>query len=287
MTVIRHSEQATYNSTNEYLLSNVQTEFAHTIEEQAYVDNVNHGSDIASNTTMASISNLQRMTFRYCLSLTKSRTDAEDLVQDTWLKVLNRKQGHNHANPEALLLTIARNTWIDQLRRKQLGLRKTFAERSSTVVQDESSLGIESALQAIIRHLPPLQRTVFMLRDVFGYSIVETAEKLETTVGAVKAAHHRARQSLEAVKREMIGDDLLSKVSTMPDESQEEAERQVLHAFVSAYRLEDAEALVQLYQSNSEARLIQKAPTPIAKMSKNRLADNGYPHVRSCLSLAA
>ncbi|WP_231638639.1 RNA polymerase sigma factor [Paenibacillus sp. JCM 10914] len=63
---------------------------------------------------------LNALLHRYCLSLTSSEWDSEDLVQDTWLKALEYTQDRSHPNPEALLLRVAKNTWIDRARREQL-----------------------------------------------------------------------------------------------------------------------------------------------------------------------
>ncbi|OKP96970.1 RNA polymerase sigma factor [Paenibacillus sp. P46E] len=150
--------------------------------------------------------------FRYCLSLTRSSLEAEDLAQDTWTKSLAYAKFADNTNPEALLLRIAKNTWIDAIRRKaSMGraLERTQALISSSLVQitdqapGEARARIELAFQVLIRHLSPLQRTVFVMRDVLGYSANETAEMLETTGGAVKAALHRARQALGAVRKEL------------------------------------------------------------------------------------
>lgn len=177
---------------------------------------------------------------RYCLTLTQSPWDAEDLAQDTWVKSLsymktsdsgstnplneNNQMNHtshsnhtnhtnhtnqvNHAthpNPEALLLRIARNTWIDRVRRKATLSRLLELEQSRT--EDTAAHGsfeIETAFQALQEHLSPLQQAVFLLRDVFGHSGIEAAEILDTTEGAVKAALHRARQALPVVRQELL-----------------------------------------------------------------------------------
>lgn len=174
---------------------------------------------------------------RYCLALTQSPWDADDLAQDTWVKALsymkisdsdttnpineNKQMIHtshsnhtnhtnqvnhaNHPNPEALLLRIAKNTWIDRVRRKATLSRLLDLEQSRT--EETATLGsfeIEAVFQALLEHLSPLQQAVFLLRDVFGYSGLEAAEILDTTEGAVKAALHRARQALPAVRQEFL-----------------------------------------------------------------------------------
>ncbi|MNZ67949.1 ECF RNA polymerase sigma factor SigG [compost metagenome] len=179
---------------------------------------------------------LQMALKRYCLALTQSPWEAEDLAQDTWVKALgymktskhsklksdmndtsqmNNNSEHtsrtnfssltNHPNPEALLLRIARNTWTDIIRRKVTLSRVLEMDQPRT--EEAAGYGlfeIEAAFQALQKHLSPLQQAVFLLRDVFGHSGIEAAEILNTTEGAVKAALHRARQALPAVRQELL-----------------------------------------------------------------------------------
>lgn len=150
---------------------------------------------------------LQATLNRYCLSLTGSSWDAEDLAQDTWVKVLGILNISENPNSEALLLRIAKNTWIDVTRRKALYsrlLEQTQPEK--TAAADIVPLETEIAFQALLKYLSPLQRSVFLMRDVLGYSAMETAELLKTTEGAVKAALHRARQALPTVREELTAD---------------------------------------------------------------------------------
>lgn len=159
-----------------------------------------------------SLQDLGTALYRYCLSLTRSGFEAEDLAQETWSKALGYSKFILSPNPEALLLRIAKNTWIDAARRKRSLIRAL--ERSETIadpafvpgVQGDIS-GIGLAFQALMKHLSPLQRTAFVLRDVLGYSAAEAAEQLRTSEGAVKAALHRARLALAKVKKELADDE--------------------------------------------------------------------------------
>lgn len=145
---------------------------------------------------------------RYCLSLTRSGTEADDLAQETWAKALSYGKFTASPNPEALLLRIARNTWIDHIRRAgsltRALERSGLAADSAAVEAAQGELtGIELIFQAMLTHLTPLQRTALVLRDVLGYSAAEAAGLLDTTEGAVKAALHRARLALVTVREEL------------------------------------------------------------------------------------
>ncbi|KJD45756.1 RNA polymerase sigma factor [Paenibacillus terrae] len=181
---------------------------------------------------------LQAVLKRYCLSLTKSNWDAEELAQDTWVKALGKLNSFKHTNPKALLLRIAKNTWIDNIRRKAVYTRIVNREQAKVTVPDNGPFEIELALQSLMNHLSPLQRTVFLLRDVFGYSISETSDMLETTEGAVKVALHRARKSLGAIKEDLLKGEL-----SLPES---ENSKTFLRALTAAYQMGDIAAMVML-----------------------------------------
>lgn len=148
---------------------------------------------------------LQTSLYRYCLVLTGSEWDAADLSQTAWSKAIPRLRERGHDNPEAFLLRTAKNSWIDDCRRKSAykELLDGMVHSYRQVAPEPKKHDSELAVQALFRQLSPIQRTVFILREALGYSIAETAEWLNTTEGAVKAALYRARQSLGAVREEM------------------------------------------------------------------------------------
>ncbi|MBW5447396.1 sigma-70 family RNA polymerase sigma factor [Cohnella sp. CFH 77786] len=179
---------------------------------------------------------------RYCLSLTGSRWDAEDLVQDTWVKALGTLQGTGHRNAEAFMLRIAKNTWIDQTRRKKALSQLLRLVRPESAEADGGAFELESAFAALVKHLSPLQRTVFLLRDVFGYSNAETAGMLRTTEGAAKAALRRARLALNAVKEDLRN-------GWLPEPKDEDL-KIFLRALAAAYRNGDIARLAELAQQD-------------------------------------
>ncbi|REK74751.1 RNA polymerase sigma factor [Paenibacillus paeoniae] len=169
---------------------------------------------------------LQTSLYRYCLVLTGSEWDAADLSQTAWNKSIRRLREQGHDNPEAFLLRTAKNSWIDDCRRKAAykelldGMVHTYRQDAAMPKTHDSEL----AMQALFRHLSPIQRTVFVLREALGYSIAETAEWMETTEGAVKAALYRARQSLGAVRENIKGEE---SVVLLDSEDREAAIRSV------------------------------------------------------------
>jgi RNA polymerase sigma-70 factor (ECF subfamily) len=134
--------------------------------------------------------------YRYCRSLTRSPWDAEDLAQDTLARafVTLAQMGDSPPNARAWLFRVASNLWIDRLRK---------SKREEPLVGDAKEVGeahdprvAREAAGTLLGQLSPQQRAVVVLKDVFDFSLEETAEALSTTVGAVKTALHRGRGKL-------------------------------------------------------------------------------------------
>jgi len=132
--------------------------------------------------------------YRYCRYLTRSPWDAEDLTQDTLARAFTLL-GNMHqeiANPRAWLFRVASNLSIDRARR----LREEHVPEPEALAAADARVSPEAA-SALIARLSPQERAAVVLKDVFDFTLVETAETLSTTVGAVKAALHRGRGKLE------------------------------------------------------------------------------------------
>jgi len=140
--------------------------------------------------------------YRYCRSLTGSVWDAQDLVQDTLMRAFARLSEASHPidNARAYMFRIASNLWIDKFR----GTRKFATADLPEMAQPEvpRSREIRDAAERLVSHLPPMERSVVLLKDVFDFTLDETATALDTTVGAVKAALHRGREKLKGASSE-------------------------------------------------------------------------------------
>ncbi len=137
----------------------------------------------------------------YCLRLTGTIWDAEDLLQDTLLRsfgAIGRGDLHGtHSRferPAAYLCQIATNLWIDRCRRNRW--KGPAAEREIGKVGEEPAVVTHAAGKALFERASPQQRAAVVLKDVFDFSLSEIAEILATTPGAVKSALHRGRENL-------------------------------------------------------------------------------------------
>ncbi|MBP1080311.1 sigma-70 family RNA polymerase sigma factor [Bacillus capparidis] len=134
----------------------------------------------------------------YCYLLTGNKWDAEDLWQDTYIK-LNEQHKKAVCSP-AYDRTVARNHWIDNLRKKnrEQMLIAQLQEQSKPTGSQESGECLE-----LIRKLSGLltakQITVFFLKDVFMYQLNEIAALIEKPESTVKSLLFRARQQLKKI----------------------------------------------------------------------------------------
>ena len=138
---------------------------------------------------------------RYCLQLSRSGDVAFDLVQETFLKALEREELLLSLSPEqqrAWLYKAARNLFLDGVRRSAL------LQRKQNLLLDEGEQ-MESGFsrtetELLLLRLPAEDRTLFRLRYLEGYSAVELAEMFDMPAATVRTRLLRARLSL---KKEM------------------------------------------------------------------------------------
>jgi len=150
--------------------------------------------------------------FRIAQHITQNREDAEDVVQDAFLKAYtNLGQFQGQSKFYTWLVRIAVNEALMKLRRRRPertvsldeevkteddSLPREVADWSPNPEQQYSQAELREILTRTIQGLPPGFRTVFVLRDVEGLSTEETAEALDLSIPAVKSRLLRARLQL-------------------------------------------------------------------------------------------
>ena len=147
---------------------------------------------------------LKNEIFRLALRITLNRAEAEDIVQDTLIKVWNhRYEWENIDSIEAFSLTVCRNLSLDRIKKKEnnndsLEEVKVAEPLASSNPQDRM---IEedkiSLVKQIVDALPEKQRSCMQLRDFEGKSYKEIAEILEISEEQVKVNIFRARQTVK------------------------------------------------------------------------------------------
>jgi len=155
----------------------------------------------------------QGQVYSLALRMVRRSEDAEDLVQETFVRMFRALSRYDPARPfAAWLFTIASRLCIDHLRRRRVSpISLTRRERESDeeyeieVVDpglrpDEAAAHEEEERRTaeLIDSLPPHYRIVVLLRHVQELSYEEIAEALHMPLGTVKARIHRARALLKA-----------------------------------------------------------------------------------------
>ena len=147
---------------------------------------------------------LKNELFRLALRITLNRFEAEDIVQDTLIKVWNRRSDWNDIDSiEAFSLTICRNLSLDRIKRKEnnndsLEDVKGAEPLASSNPQDRMIQADRVGLiKRIVDSLPEKQRSCMQLRDFEGKSYKEIATILDITEEQVKVNIFRARQAVK------------------------------------------------------------------------------------------
>lgn len=143
--------------------------------------------------------------FSIAYRLLGSAADAEDAVQDAWLKWSADDRSHV-ADPKAYLARIVSNVSMERLRSTR-HQRETYVgpwlpepilTSPDTADHITAAESVSMAMLVVLETLSPLERAVFVLREVFGFSYAEIADAVERSETAVRQAGHRARQHVQA-----------------------------------------------------------------------------------------
>lgn len=199
----------------------------------------------------------------YCLGLTGSVWEAEDLAQDTWFKVFNRltQAPGEQTLSKTYLYRIAKNTWIDHCRKNKLAPGALPDELDLAAAPPVDSFELAAALETLIAELPPRQRIILLLMDVLRYSAAETARLLNSTEEAVKAALHRARQRLGRLRSRLAADSTPAAASRKAVQVDE----QIVKAYLEAFQHKNPYALASLLNDQAGIDLL-----PVITGSKHK-----------------
>ncbi|WP_208325833.1 sigma-70 family RNA polymerase sigma factor [Amycolatopsis arida] len=208
----------------------------------------------------------------HCYRMLGSVHDAEDLVQETYLRAwraYDRFEGRSSLrtwlhriattacltaldgrarrpmptglgapsnDPDEPLVERSEVPWLEPVPDALVGAEG--ADPAAVVTERES---IRLALVAALQHLPPRQRVVLILRDVLRWRAAEVAELLDTTVASVNSALQRARAQL-------------AQVAQNPDDVVEPSaaeQRELLERYVAAFERKDVAAIVELFKADA------------------------------------
>jgi RNA polymerase sigma-70 factor (ECF subfamily) len=152
--------------------------------------------------------------FKSALRMTRSMEDAEDLIQETYLKAYKYYDRFSEGtNFKAWLFKIMKNTFINSYRKKKLqppkvdfdevqeGLEETLMDAAHDALVDPEagflSTEMDHEVRSTLVNLPHDYKMVVLLADLEGFSYKEIADILEVPVGTVMSRLYRGRRMLE------------------------------------------------------------------------------------------
>ncbi|TDC46502.1 RNA polymerase sigma-70 factor [Actinomadura sp. KC345] len=147
----------------------------------------------------------RNLLFAVAYRMLGTAADAEDAVQDAWLR-WSAADRSDVADPKAYLVRITSNVALDRLRSAR-AKRETYVGpwlpepmlTAPDVAEDvEMSESVSMAMLVVLETLSPLERAVFVLKEVFGYPFAEIAKALDRTEASVRQLGTRARKHVEA-----------------------------------------------------------------------------------------
>jgi RNA polymerase sigma-70 factor (ECF subfamily) len=212
----------------------------------------------------------------HCYRMLGSLEEAEDRVQETFLRAWRRRTGfEGRSSLRVWLYRIATNACLETLRRRprsvvepaDAGGRPRYSaipwlepypdrlldqatsgeeEPDSVVISKET---IELAFLAVIQLLPPRQRAVLLLRDMLAFSAAETASLLEASVPAVNSALQRARETMR--QRRPPG-----RPGRPVPASPSSDERALLRRYMDAHEHGDPAAVIALLREDARLTIV-------------------------------
>lgn len=147
--------------------------------------------------------------YRLALRITLDSAEAEDIVQDTMIRVWNKRDEWAQFNSiEAFCLTVARNLAIDRSQKSEaqnIELTTETQEMSDGSTPERQLERSEqmNLVRKLINELPEKQRTIIQLRDIEEKSYKEIADVMQLTEDQVKVTLFRARQRIKAKYNEI------------------------------------------------------------------------------------
>ena len=131
--------------------------------------------------------------YRFLLKHCKNSSLAKDIVQDTFMKLWERKEYVNPLKMKSYIYTTAYHKLVDETRRNI-----TVVNKNEISLQTKSTYSdVKDVLDKALHRLPEIQKTIILLRDYEGYSYNEIGEILELSEQQVKVYIFRARVTLK------------------------------------------------------------------------------------------
>ena len=156
-------------------------------------------ADAVTTTTLVEV--LSPQLHRFFAAHMGSRTEADDMLQEVWLRIYKARHTYRSGEPPlAWVYAIARRFRVDNYRkRRRIEWREVVADVLPEFPAKPLDLEKPLSFDELVAALPESQRDVLVMLKVNGLSVEETARATSSTVGAVKQKAHRAYERLRSL----------------------------------------------------------------------------------------
>jgi RNA polymerase sigma-70 factor (ECF subfamily) len=240
----------------------------------------------------AAVESYRKQLQTHCYRMLGSILDAEDMVQETFLRAWkNLRSFERRGSMRSWLYRIATNTCLDHLRKRP---KRTLPQRSaepsdpaaplespkaepvwlepyadelvsdpepSTEARYTTSESISLAFVAVLQSLPPRQRAVLILFDVLDWKAKEIADLLQSSVSAVTSALHRARSTMASLYH--------GRSDSRPGAQELAAPAGLLERYVKAWKAADPGGLTALLKEDATFSM---PPVPTWYLGRDSIA---------------
>jgi RNA polymerase sigma factor (sigma-70 family) len=147
---------------------------------------------------------LKNKLFRFAKRLLEHTEEAEDMVQEVFIKLWNKRDKlREYRSIEALAMITIKNQCLDKLRNRKYSVEKIdqIKDEVEEVMNEEKRdlSDVMGRIHRIIKTLPEQQRMIIQLRDIEGYDYQEIAEILEMNENAIRVNLSRARKKIREI----------------------------------------------------------------------------------------
>jgi RNA polymerase sigma-70 factor (ECF subfamily) len=202
------------------------------------------------STFLETITSIRPSLHRYCSRMTGSILDGEEVVQEALFYAYRELDTFDESRPlKPWVFRIAHNRCIDFLRRRDVRREAEAAALAPDFIDPSEPVGpvLDRAVEHMVLALPPKERACVLLKDVLDYSLEETADLVDSTVGGVKAALSRGRSKLAS-----LPEPLPPVRAAKPELSR------LLHLYVERFNQRDWDGLKELISADARLRIADR-----------------------------
>ncbi len=135
--------------------------------------------------------------FRYVMKNVKDEKASEDIVQTTFIKLWENRKNVQSPSVKSWLFSTAYHSLINYVKRSSRSVDISTAEFDEPVQHMNENFSLKEILDKALDTLPPVQKSILLLRDMEGYNYDEIGKILDLTPSQVKVYLFRGRQTVK------------------------------------------------------------------------------------------